>query len=106
MEDRSNLSKDKVKETTLVFRSDTFLFLGAAEDVSSRAGTFQLEVKKTPEEVDFTSTNKEVMLGIYSLGKDGYKIGFAPVDCPHPTSFSSTSENDNILHSWARQKQP
>jgi uncharacterized protein (TIGR03067 family) len=103
MEDGNALPEDKVKQTTIVYKGDTFLFPGAAEDVTSRAGTIKLDEKKTPKEIDAISTDKKVMLGIYRLEENGYKVCFAPAGKPRPTEFASTAGSGQILQSWERQ---
>lgn len=102
-EDGNPLPPDKVKQTTIVFKGDTFLFPGAAEDATSRAGTIKLDETKTPKEIDATSTTKEVMLGIYVVQENGYKVCFAPAGKPRPTEFNSTPGSGLILQSWERQ---
>ncbi|MGH7984561.1 MAG: TIGR03067 domain-containing protein [Candidatus Udaeobacter sp.] len=103
MQDGKALPKDKVKQTTIVFKGDTFRFPGSAEYATSRAGTIKLDESKTPKEMDAISTGKEVMLGIYALEETGYKVCFAPVGKPRPTEFASTPKNGYILQSWERQ---
>ena len=102
-QDGKTLPKDKVKETTIVFKGDTFRFPGSAEYVTSRAGTIKLDETKTPKEMDAISTEKEVMLGIYRLEENGYKACFAPAGKPRPTEFSSAPGSGYILQSWQRQ---
>jgi hypothetical protein len=53
--------------------------------------------------MDAISTEKEVMLGIYALEENGYKVCFAPAGKPRPTEFSSTPGSGQILQSWERQ---
>ena len=103
MQDGNALPDDKVKETTIVFKSDTFRFPRSAEYASSKSGTIKLDENKTPKEMDAISTEKEVMLGIYALEENGYKVCFAPAGKPRPTEFSSTPGSGCILQSWARQ---
>jgi uncharacterized protein (TIGR03067 family) len=102
-QDGKILPKDKVNQTTIVFKGDTFRFPGSAEYATSRAGTIKLNESKTPKEMDAISTEKEVMLGIYVLEENGYKVCFAPAGKPRPTEFNSTPENGYILQSWERQ---
>lgn len=102
-EDGNVLSEDKVKKTTIVFKGDTFLFPGSAEYATSRNGTIKLDETKTPKEMDAISTDKEVMLGIYRLEENGYKVCFAPAGKPRPTEFASTPGSGQILQSWERQ---
>ena len=73
MQDGKALPEDKVKQTTIVFKGDTFSFPGSAEYATSKAGTIKLDETKTPKEMDAISTEKEVMLGIYALEESGYK---------------------------------
>jgi len=47
MEDGNSLAGDKVKETTIVIRDDTFRSPQLAEDATSKAGTFKLVATKT-----------------------------------------------------------
>src|SRR6266478_1175128 len=103
MQDGKTLPADKVKQTTIVFKGDTFRFPGSAEYATSRAGTIKLDESKTPKEMDAISTEKEVMLGIYALEENGYKVCFAPAGQPRPTEFNSTPGNGYILQSWERQ---
>lgn len=50
------------------------------------------------------STDKVVMLGIYTLEENGYKVCFAPPDKPRPTQFTSSAENGQIYQYWLRQR--
>ncbi len=87
MQDGKALPEDKVKQTTIVFKGDTFRFPGSAEYATSKEGTIKLDENKTPKEMDAISTEKEVMLGIYALEENGYKVCFAPAGKPRPTEF-------------------
>jgi uncharacterized protein (TIGR03067 family) len=104
MQDGKILPEDKVKQTTIVFKGDTFRFPGSAEYATSRAGTIKLDETKTPKEMDAISTEKEVMLGIYALEENGYKVCFAPAGKPRPAEFGSNPGSGYILQSWGRQK--
>ncbi len=104
MQDGNALPEEKVKQTTIVFKGDTFRFPGSAEYATSKSGTIKLDETKTPKEMDAISTEKEVMLGIYAVEENGYKVCFAPVGNPRPTEFSSTPGSGYILQSWARQQ--
>ena len=91
-----------MKQTTIVFKDNTFRFPGSAEYATSKEGTIKLDENKTPKEMDATSTAKEVMLGIYALEENGYKVCFAPAGKPRPTDFRSEAGSGYILQSWAR----
>lgn len=103
MQDGNRLPEDKVKQTTIVIKGDTFRFPGSAEYATSKAGTMKLDETKTPKEMDSISTDKIIMLGIYKLDDNGYKVCFAPAGKPRPTEFSSTPGNGYILQSWERR---
>ena len=103
MQDGKVLPKDKVKETTIVFKGDTFRFPGSADYATSKEGTIKLDENKTPKEMDAISTEKETMLGIYALEENGYKVCFAPAGKPRATELTSTPGNGQILQSWQRQ---
>jgi uncharacterized protein (TIGR03067 family) len=103
MQDGNALPEDKVKQTTIVFKGDTFRFPGSAEYATSRAGTIKLDETKRPKEMDAISTEKEVMLGIYALEENGYKVCFAPAGKPRPTEFTSAPGSGQILQVWQRQ---
>ena len=103
MQDGKALDQDKVKQTTIVFKGDTFRFPGSAEYATSKEGTIKLDENKTPKEMDAISTEKETMLGIYALEENGYKVCFAPAGKPRPTEFSSAPGSGYILQSWQRQ---
>jgi uncharacterized protein (TIGR03067 family) len=76
-----------------------------AEDATSKAGTIKLDATKKPKQMDTVSTEKEVMLGIYELEGDGYRVCFAPVGKPRPSEFTSKSGSGNILQVWEREKE-
>jgi uncharacterized protein (TIGR03067 family) len=103
MQDGNRLPEDKVKQTTIVIKGDTFRFRGSAEDGTSKAGTMKLDETKTPKEMDSISTDKIVMLAIYALDDNGYKVCFAPAGKPRPTQFTSAPGSGYILQSWERQ---
>jgi uncharacterized protein (TIGR03067 family) len=104
VEDGNVLPEDKVKQETIVFKGDTFRFPGSAADGTSKAGTFKLDENKTPKEIDSISTDKVVMLGIYRMDDNGYKVCFAPAGKPRPTDIRSEPGSGNILQSWGREK--
>jgi uncharacterized protein (TIGR03067 family) len=104
MEDGKALPDDEVKQTTIVVRGNSFRFPGLAEDATSKEGTFTLDATKNPKEIDSTSTDNEVSLGIYELEPDSYKICFAPAGKPRPTRFSSEPGSGQIFQVWKRQK--
>lgn len=104
MQDGKSLPEDKVKQTTIVFKGDTFRFPGSAEYATSKEGTIKLDETKTPKEMDAISTEKEVMLGIYTMDEGGYKVCFAPAGKPRPSALGSSPGSGDILQSWARQK--
>jgi uncharacterized protein (TIGR03067 family) len=103
MEDGNVLPQDKVKQTTIVIKGDTFRFPGSTEDATSKAGTIKLDETKTPKEIDTISTEKEVMLGIYRMEENGYKVCFAPAGKPRPTAMGSSPGSGYILQSWQRR---
>jgi uncharacterized protein (TIGR03067 family) len=102
-QDGKALDQDKVKQTTIVFKGDTFRFPGSAEYATSKEGTIKLDENKTPKEMDAISTEKETMLGIYAQEENGYKVCFAPAGKPRPTELNSTPGSGYILQAWERQ---
>ena len=104
MEDGTVLPEDKVRQTTIVVKGNTFRFPGLADDATATAGTFKLDTTKNPKEMDSTSAEKEVSLGIYELEPGSYKVCFAPAGKPRPTDFSSEPGSGQILQIWERQK--
>jgi len=104
VEDGNVLPEDKVKQETIVFKGNTFRFPGAAADATSKAGTFKLDENKTPKEIDSISTDNVVMLGIYRMDDNGYKVCFAPAGKPRPTEIRSEPGSGYILQSWGREK--
>ncbi len=87
-----------------VIKSNTFRFPGLAEDATSKAGTFTLDATKKPKQMDSVSAEQQVMLGIYEIDADSYKVCFAPIDKSRPSEFASTRGNRQILQVWKRQK--
>jgi uncharacterized protein (TIGR03067 family) len=103
MEDGKALPEDEVKQTTIVINGNTFHFPGLAEDATSRAGTFKLDPAKNPKEMDSTSTDGQVSLGIYELEAGTYRVCFAPVGEPRPTKFGSEPGSRQIFQVWEWQ---
>jgi len=104
MEDGKALPEDDVKQTTIVVKGNTFRFPGLAEDATSRAGTFTLDPTKNPKEMDSTSDEQAVSLGIYELEADRYKVCFSPAVKARPVNFSSDPGSGQIFQVWQRQK--
>jgi len=104
IEDGAPLPEDKVKQTTIIVKDDTFRFPGLAEDATSKAGTFTLDATKKPKQMDSTSEDKIVMLGIYEIDEDSYKVCFAPAGAPRPDEFASRQGSARILQIWKRHK--
>ena len=104
MQDGKALPDAKVKKTTIVFNNDTFRFPELAEYATSRSGTIKIDATKTPKQMDAISTNKEVMLGIYQLNGDSYKVCFAPAGKPRPSELASNPGSGYILQVWERKK--
>ena len=104
MQDGKALPEDKVKQTTIVFKGDTFRFPGSAEYATSKAGTIKIDATKTPRQMDAISPEKEVMLGIYELHGDNYKVCFTQAGKPRPDELTSKPGSGYILQVWARQK--
>lgn len=103
-QDGRPLPNDKAKQTTIVFKGDSFLFPGLAENATSTDGTIKVDATKKPKEMDATSTEGEVMLGIYELSGDDYKVCFAPAGKARPSQFGSKPGSGYILQVWARTK--
>jgi len=104
MEDGKSLPEDHVKRMTIVIEGNTFRFPGLAEDATSRDGTFKLDATKNPKEIDATSEENAVSLGIYELESDKYKVCFASPGKARPINFSSAAGSGQILQSWEQQK--
>ena len=85
----------------IVVNGNTFRFPGLAEDATARAGTFKLDATKNPNEMDSTSDEKEVSLGIYEFEPDSYNVCFAPparhvppTSVPSPAVVRSSSSGN------------
>jgi uncharacterized protein (TIGR03067 family) len=105
-EDFKTVNGKEYKNATVSrIESDTFRFPGLAEDATSKAGTFKLDATKKPKEIDSMSAEKEVVLGIYEMGEDSYKVCFAPAGKSRPSEFASALGNRQIIQVWERQKE-
>jgi uncharacterized protein (TIGR03067 family) len=104
MQDGKALSEDKVKRTTIVFQGNKFTFPGQSEQATSKEGTIKIDQTKKPKRMDARSTQGEVMLGIYEINGDHYKVCFAPPGKKRPSTFVSTAGNGYILQVWERKK--
>ena len=104
MKDGEALPEDKVKNTSIVIKDDTFVFPESAEYATSKEGTIKLDATKKPKHMDATDREK-VMLGIYKLDGDRYKVCFAPTGKPRPSEFASKPGSGNLLQVWKRKKE-
>lgn len=102
LHDGKALADDKAKQTTIVFKGKTFLFPESAENATSKSGTIKIDASKRPKQMDAISTDKVVMLGIYELNGNSYKVCFAPAGKVRPTELSSKAGSGNILQVWER----
>src|SRR5690349_9717723 len=70
-----------------------------------QGGNVQARPNQKPKrEIDATSDEQAVSLGIYELEADHYKVCFAPAGNPRPAKFGSDSGSGQILQVWQRQK--
>ncbi len=104
MKDGEALPEDKVKNTSIVIKDDTFVFPESAEYATSKEGTIKLDATKKPKQMDAFDREK-VMLGIYKLDGDRYKVCFAPTGKPRPSEFASKPGSGNLLQVWKRKKE-
>jgi len=104
MKDGEALAEDKVKNTSIVIKDDTFVFPESAEYATSKEGTIKLDATKKPKQMDAFDREK-VMLGIYKLDGDRYKVCFAPTGKPRPSEFASKPGSGNLLQVWKRKKE-
>ena len=93
-----------MKKTTIVFKHDAFHFLESAEYATSRSGTIKIDATKQQKHMDAISTKGEVMLGIYQLNADSYRVCFAPAAKPRLRKFVSNPGSGYILQVWERKK--
>ena len=103
MQDGKALPDDKVKQTIILFKGDSFRFPELAEYATSRDGTIKLDATKKPKHMDATSTEGQIMQGIYELEGDRYKVCFAPAGKARPGDFSSKPGSGCILQVWQRK---
>lgn len=72
-------------------------------------GTFKLDPSKKPKTIDFTFAEPEeakgkVMMGIYELEGDTFKVCFAPPGAPRPTEFAGKAGTGTTFATWKREK--
>jgi uncharacterized protein (TIGR03067 family) len=63
-----------------------------------------MDATKKPKQMDSTSEDKIVMLGIYEIDEDSYKVCFAPAGAPRPNEFASSQGSAQIFQIWRRHK--
>jgi len=104
MQNGKALVQDKVKRTTIVFKNDRFLFPASSDQATSKDGTIKIDPSTKPKQMDATSTQGEIMLGIYHIDGDDYKVCFAPPGKERPTEFGSKPGSGYIYQIWVRKK--
>ena len=77
-------------------------------DKSVGSGTFRIDPKKTPKEIDILGESgmneDKTKLGIYELDGDTYRYCLAPAGKPRPTEFASKEGSGHSLGVSQRQK--
>jgi len=77
-------------------------------DKTVASGTFRIDPKKTPKEIDILDesgmNDDKTTLGIYELDGDTYRYCLAPAGKPRPTEFASKEGSGHSLGVSQRQK--
>jgi uncharacterized protein (TIGR03067 family) len=68
----------------------------------STNGTHKLDPTAVPKAIDSTDQGK-ILLGIYELRGDEFRVCFAAPGKDRPTEFSTKTGTGHILHVWKRQ---
>ncbi len=80
--DCKELPHEEVKNTKIVIKDDTFVFLNASRVGTSPKGTFEINLNSNPKEIDSTATDGpnagQVSLGIYEVEENHQKTCFSP----------------------------
>src|SRR5262245_36050336 len=107
VEDGKPVPEEELRKTRLVTKGDTFLIEGDTALGTSPAGTFQIDLTKTPKAVDSLQSKGpqkgETVLGIYEiLDANTKRACWAPPGKPRPTAFESKPGSGHLLQVWKR----
>ena len=101
--DGKPMAEDEAKRTTIVFTGDRFRFPRETADATSQRGTFRIDPTKRPRQMDATSPEGEVALGIYEVEGDDYRVCFAPpARCGPPPSVPSPAADTSTRSGGVR----
>ena len=95
----------EVKATRFAFKGEKLLFRHSKDDGKEEQGTFKVDPKKSPKQLDITIKNK-TLHGIYEVKNDQLKVCFETGDKREnrPTKFATNKEEELVLIVFKRQK--
>lgn len=103
--DGKALPEDQLKILTRTVKGDQYVITRSGETVGK--GSFKVDPTKKPKTIDITRDEAKdgVILGIYELDGDKYKICYsAPGSKERPKEFAAKEGSGNTLAVWKRDK--
>jgi uncharacterized protein (TIGR03067 family) len=96
---------EEVKATRFTFKGDALLMRHAKDNGKPDEGTYKVDPKQSPKQLDITSKNK-TLHGIYEIKGDELKVCFETGEKPEnrPTKFATSAEKEEVLIVFKRQK--
>ena len=99
------LPKEAIEKMSLTLKGSKFTLHNGPEKAE---GTYKIDASKTPKTIDVThgdgSDKDKLMLGIYELTDDTYKVCFAAPGEDRPTEFVSKPGSGTRLIVMKREK--
>jgi uncharacterized protein (TIGR03067 family) len=103
--DGKEIPKDAVDKVSLTVKGEEYTFRRGGDVIK---GTHKLDASKTPKTIDAVRTEGpdkgKLLLGIYELTDDTYKVCFAPPGGDRPTEFVSKPGSKYRLIVMKREK--
>jgi uncharacterized protein (TIGR03067 family) len=95
----------EVEATRFTFKGQKLLYRHSKDQGKEEEGTFKVDPKKSPKQLDVTTKNK-TLHGIYDVKGDELKLCFENGGNPEnrPKKFATNKEEELVLIVFKRQK--
>ncbi len=95
----------EVESTRFTFKAQKLLYRHSKDEGKAEEGTFKVDPKKSPKQLDITTKNK-TLHGIYEVKGDELKVCFENGGKAEnrPRKFATNKEEESVLIVFKRQK--
>ena len=100
--DGTKLSDDEAQSLFRTVKGNEYTVFLFSKPVGK--GTFTIDARKNPKQIDARPAGAKPLLGIYTLEGERWKMCFAPPGKVRPADFSAKEGSEHTLIVWEREK--